>query len=1005
MKSKFTWIFTLLLAFFIQLSFAQEKTITGVVTDPSGMPIPAVTVMVENQKPGVQTDFDGKYSITAAVGQKIVFSYIGMATQTVTVGASSTISVQMAEDATLLDDVVVEAYRTRTKATSNVAAATVTSKTIEGRPNASFVQTLQGQIPGLNISSGSGQPGSNNTTVILRGVGSINGNTEPLYVIDGVPQNSDNFRSINPNDIESVTVLKDAGATAIYGNRGANGIIVVKTKRGSFESATTIKYVGSTGFSKLQNDRYDIIGTQDLLRLEAAKGTGLGATIPASQYAAQPDFSWKDYFFRTGVTQNHTLNIESGSKNLSSFTSVGYTYQDGILKNTDLKRATFRNNLNGKSNNGKFNYSTSMTINYSLSNTATSLGTGGVNQNFVVGALQGLPYVTADNYTSGYELANGAITLANTPLFLMDKLLYFKNNSDELRMIGQGQASYAITPELTAGVSFGTDYTAIVALTTQDPNSFNSIYFLDAGQEYGGFQTESYSRRVSFNTNANLTYSKRFGEKHTIEASAFTEYFKAHFKSFSHTQNGLDPTFWAPGTGNGWIPFDPNNTFYVPAGSSSKQNAGLFSYFGSVDYDYDERFGFSGTIRRDASFRFQGDNRWGTFWSVSGRWNIDKEAFIGDAFDMLKLRGSYGSAGNQDITGSGTFGSGTLTRSQYGITGGYNGVSGVNITAIPYYGLQWEVVKQANIGIDYGVWNNRLRGSLDVYNKKTEKLYQDIYVSSINALSNLSVNTGSLRNRGVELAVSYDVLRGKDYLLTLNFNGSYNKNELLDLPTADGRVWDGGLTINREGDVLTQYYLTEYAGINPADGNLLFYDKDGNLTENPVDADRKYTGKSPIPVYQGGFGFNAEYKNFFLTTQFNYVADVWRFDYDLANFMDPSDIGTFNKSADLLNYWTPDNRITDMPSLNAANLSSESFSDRWLRDASYLRLRYVSLGYNFPKEMLAKTFFSGLRTYVQAENMVTWSKWRGLDAESNRGADQSQYPTPKMFSVGLEVQF
>lgn len=1005
MKSKFTWIFTLLLAFFIQLSFAQEKTITGVVTDPSGMPIPAVTVMVENQKPGVQTDFDGKYSITAAVGQKIVFSYIGMATQTVTVGASSTISVQMAEDAILLDDTVIEAYRTRTKATSNVASTTVTSKTIENRPNASFVQTLQGQIPGLNISSGSGQPGSNNTTVILRGVGSINGNAEPLYVIDGVPQASDNFRSINPNDIESVSVLKDAGATAIYGNRGANGIIIVKTKRGSFESATSIKYVGSTGFSKLQNDKYDILGTQALLGLEAAKGVGLGAEIPSSQYASKPDFSWKDYFFRTGVTQNHTLNIESGSKNLSSFTSIGYTYQDGILKNTDLKRATFRNNLNGKSNDGKFNYSTSTTINYSLSNTATSLGTGGVNQNFVLGALQSLPYITSDNYTSGEELANGNVTLAYTPLFLMDKLLYFKNNSDELRMIGQAQASYAITPELTAGISFGTDYTATVGLTTQDPLSFNSIYFRADGQEYAGFQTESYTRTVTFNTNANLTYSKKFGEKHTLEASAFTEYFKGHQKSFSHTQEGLDPTFWAGGTSNGWIPFDPSNTFYVPSGTSLKRNAGLFSYFGSVDYDYDQRFGFSGTIRRDASYRFQGDNRWGTFWSVSGRWNLDKEAFIGDAFDMLKLRGSYGSAGNQDILGTGVFGAAGLTRQQFAITSGYNGVSGANINGIPVYNLQWEVVKQGNIGIDYGVWENRLRGSLDVYNKKTEKLYQPVYVSAVNALNDINRNYGSLRNRGIELAVSYDVLRGKDYLLSLNFNGSYNKNEILDLPSADGRVWDGGLTTNLEGGRLDQYYLTQYAGINPADGNLLFYDKNGNLTENPIDADRQYTGKSAIPAYQGGFGFNAEYKNFFLTTQFNFVADVWRFDYDLANFMDPSDIGTFNKSADLLNYWTPDNRITDMPSLYAANLSSESFSDRWLRDASYVRLRYISLGYNFPKDMLAKTFFSGLRTYVQAENIVTWSKWRGLDAESNRAADQSQYPTPKMFSVGLEVQF
>jgi TonB-linked SusC/RagA family outer membrane protein len=1007
MKSKFTWIFTLLLAFFIQFSFAQEKTVTGVVTDNTGMPIPGVTVMVEGAAPGVQTDFDGRYTISAAAGKKLIFSFIGMATQTITVGASGIINAKLIDDAQLLDDVVVEAYRTSSKERSNIASTTVTSKTIENRPNASFVQTLQGQIPGLNISTGSGQPGANNTTVILRGVGSINGNIEPLYVIDGVPQSNDNFRSINPADIESVSVLKDAGATSIYGNRGANGVIIVKTKRGGYNSKLSIKYSGLTGFSTMQNNRYHTMNSQQLLGFQKAYNNGgTGAGMTDAEIAATETYDWKDYFFRTGVSQNHTLSLTNGSKNLSSFTSIGYLRQDGILLGTDLKRFNFRSNINGKSDNERFNYATSITANYSVSNSASNLGSGAINQNFVIGAVQGVPYLSPGDYISGQDLVNQSITLENTPLYLLDKLKTFTNQSDEVKMIGQGQASYRLTPELTVGTQFGVDYTNIIGLTVQHPDGFNAIYFKQPGQEYGGDQAESYSRTVAFNTNTNLTYSKTFAEKHTIEASAFTEYFKAHAKSFGYTQNGLDPIFYAPGTGNGFIGYQSGNNFYVPGVSSGKAESGLFSYFATADYDYDGKYGITGTVRRDASFRFAETNKWGTFYSVAARWNVDREAFMeGSVFNMLKVRGSYGNAGNQDIDGGGTFGARSLTREQYGISGGYNNAPAYTIIALNNPTLKWETITQANIGLDFGLFKGRLRGTFDVYEKKTSDLFQSTPLSAINATTAINSNFGGLRNRGAEALLTYDVVKNTDFKLSVTFNGSYNKNELLELPSDDGRVWGGGLTVNREGDILSQWYLIKYAGVNPANGNLLFYDKEGNLTENPNDDDRRYTDKSGIPKYQGGFGLDAEYKGFFATASFTYVADIYRFDYDLANLLDPDDSDLFNKSTSLLNYWTPENRETNIPSLYASNKSIEARSDKNLRDASYLRLRYSSIGYNFTPELLQNTPFTGIRAYVQGENLFTWTKWRGFDAESNRSADQSQYPTPRMVSLGLEVQF
>lgn len=1031
MKSKFTWIFTLLLAFFIQFSFAQEKTITGIVTDAEGLPVPGANVLISGTTQGVQTDFDGKYSITAGVGQKLTFSYVNMKTQVVTVGASNTISVQLLPQE--LDNVVIEAYRSTTKAQSNIAVTTITSKTIEGRPNANFIQTLQGQVPGLNISTGSGQPGSN-STVILRGYGSINGNVEPLFVIDGVPLNSDNFRSINPNDIDSISVLKDAGATSIYGNRGANGVIIVKTKKGGYESPLNIKYTGITSFTMMQDNKYNRMNSQQLLRLERDYGRGLGSTGGAgggamtdaeiNGYGVNTD--WYDQIFHTGAAQNHVLSLTSGGKNLSSFTSFGYYDMEGIVKGSDLKRFNFRNNLNGKSNNDRFTYSTTVTMNYSVRNEVNSLGTGSVNINPIIAANGGAPYLSPSWYTNGQELVNyyrtglpsssaaalgapviASSTLLLSPLMLMDIQKTGTNQTSELKMIANAQAAYKITDELTLGTTLGSDFTEAVGLRVQDPNSFNSFLFKRTGEDWLGWQGESFAREFAFNANTSLNYNKVFAEKHTLDVSVFTEYYKAHAKSFSYTQNGLNPKVFEPGNGAGFIAFNPDTSpFYVPDVSSGKSTAGLFSYFGSADYDYDKKYGAAVTVRRDASYRFSDTNKWGTFWSVSGRWNIDQEEFMKDLpFNMLKLRASIGTAGNQNIAGQSIFNAPNSSRSLYDATTGYAGLNSYTLVQIGNADLKWETIEQTNIGLDFEVWNSRLRGNFDVYRKTTKDLYQASPISAINGTYAISANNGSMRNSGVEALISYDVVKNKDFRFTLNFNGSYNKNEILDIPNDTGFV-DNGTQVNAEGGSLAQYYMIPYAGVNPTNGNLLFYKADGSLTENPdPEVDRRFTGKSPIPKYQGGFGFETDYKGFFLTTQFNYVADIYRVDADLDNLQDPSDIGQFNKSADLLNAWTPDNRITNIPSIFLSNKGYDSDSDRYLKDASYVRLRYASVGYNFSPQMLDKTPFTGLRAYLQGENLVTWTKWRGWDAESNRSGDFNQYPTPKIISVGVELQF
>ena len=1013
MKANFKWIYALFLVLSVQLSFAQEKTVTGTVTE-AGQPLPGVTVIVKGTNVGTQTDFDGKFSIKARVGAVLEFTYIGMKTQNIAVGAANVINVTMVENVEELGAVVVQAYRTTTREKSNISQTTVTAKTIEARPNASFIQTLQGQVPGLNISTGSGQPGSN-SQVILRGIGSINGKIEPLFVIDGVPLDADNFRSLNPDDIESITVLKDAGATSIYGNRGANGAIVVTTKKGSFDGSSSIKYTVNTGFTSLQNDRYNMMNAQQLLTLQNTAGTGLGSTLTSQEIAAWDiNTNWKDVLFRTGVSQNHVISITNGGKNMSSFTSIGYFEQEGIVINTDLQRFNFRNNVQGKALDGKLTYGTNFTANYSKNNSAPNLGTGNVNINYVIGGLTGAPYLSPDTYQNGRQLYNLFVAeggnLLLTPLMLLDQSRHLRFRVDEFKMIANTQASYQITNDISIGTNIGLDYTHTTANTFQSPNSFNSISFATSRNlEFGGLQSFNSTRNFGFNANTRLNYNKTFAEKHNVDVSLYTEYYKAHLLAFGTQQNGLNPKQAAPGAGTGYVPFNPATpNFYRPTTTATKVDAGLFSYFGQADYDYDAKYGFGATVRRDASYRFSSSNRWGTFWSISGRWNLHKEAFMdGSVFNVLKARASYGTAGNQNVLGESIFNAPNLVLALYGTGLGYAGGTGITPAQFENVDLRWETISQANLGVDFEVMTSRLRGSLDVYQRVTTDMYLGVPVSAVTGTYNFQANYGEMSNTGVELLLNYDVLREGDFKLSLNFNGSFNKNKIEKVNAVSGEI-DNTNTLIREGSILNEWYLIPYAGVNPANGQLLFYDINGNLTENPnPDTDRRQTGKTArFPVYQGGFGFDMEYKGFYLNTLFSYVADIWRLDFDLADVQSPQLINQFNKSTDMFSAWTPDNPVTFMPALTATNADAyTSTSDRYLTDASFVRLRNIQFGYTFSKEILKSTPFKSIKAFAQAENLITWSKWRGWDAESPRFADQFQFPTPRIVSLGLELQF
>lgn len=1017
MRSKFTWILTLFFALIMQVGFAQSgKQVTGVVKTQEGDPIPGATVMLVGTNLGTDTNDEGSYTLTLKKGDKIKVVFEGYKPVTLTVSDSNVLNVTLVEDESIfLEDVVIDTYRTVSKKDNATSVSSVTSKTIEGRPNASIIQTLQGQVPGLNIMTGSGQPGAT-SQVTLRGLGSINGSTEPLYVIDGIPSASSRFRSLNPNEIDRVDILKDAGATAIYGNRGANGVIVITTKRGSFESDLSIRYIGTTGVSSIQRNQYNLMNTaeyDDFVRT-ARNYYSIGSNLNAAQ--RRVDTKWTDVFFNDAISTQHTVNFSAGSKNLSTFTSVGYSEFGGTLKGTDLKRFNVRSNLDGKNNSGRLTYGTTITANYSKSSMENAAGSNGPNQNYFLGAFQSLPYLNPDDYTNGKDLADRASSNPPTlgisdgmPFFLMDKMRTSGFGQDEFKMLVNGNIAYKISDKFKISNQTGGDYQTINQNSWTRYDAFNEYFFAVPGQEYRGNVSEIFEQRFVFNSNTNLRFEDSFGtdDVHKVSAGVFVEYLKAHFRSKSISKDGFDPIFWSDGGATGWIGSAENFQLYAPTASLSTSDAGLFSYFGTASYSYAGRYGLDATVRRDASFRFTDDNRWGTFWSVAARWNIDSEKFMeGSVFNTLKLRGSYGSSGNQDILNTGLFGGAHLYDTRYTSAVGYNGETGLTLSGLPNRSLQWEVITQANIGLDFGVWNDRLRGSLDVYRKQTDDLYLERPMSAINGAATLNSNFGSMKNEGVEVNIAGDLIRNENTRLTLRLVGAYNKNTVVEIPTESGEYWDGGSVLGyREGHMVNEFYMAEYLGINPDNGNMLFRSKDGGVTEEPNDGDYQWLGKSSMPVYQGGFGLDFQHKGWFLTADFTYALDAWRYDNDYYFFTAPEFIKQNNLSNDMRDYWTPDNRDASFPALRGSNFAYAGGSSFYLQDASYLRLRYLTLGYNFNQKDLSFLKLTGLRVFAQAENLYTWTKWRGWDAESSRAIDFGQYPTPRTISFGVEVQF
>lgn len=920
---------------------------------------------------------------------------------------------------TKIEEVVVLGYsKTATKAKTTSSSVTVGAETLENRPNISVLNSIQGTAPGIVINSGSGSPGSGKFNILIRGMSSLNGSRDPLYVVDGVITSGSQFRNLNSYDIETFSILKDAQATAIYGNRAANGVVVITTKTGKFNSGLKVSYDALTSFSMIPKPDYNMAHAKQMLQIQKIYEGGYAYDQGLTQDQIDNwgiDTDWRKQFTQVGVSQQHNLSITGGGENINNFLSLGYLDSEGTVKSTDFKRFTLRNNLTGKSKDGKLTFGAIIGLGYSKRNQLDDEENAGISNNVIQNPLFGTvispTYVAPNPYADGVQLFNaiGQNSSGNRTWILQDNINGgVKNRFTELSIAANTNVNYKLTDYLSVGNRTGIEYKEYERIFARGARGYlSTAVAAGAGAKYGGSETFDTTQDLTFNSITNITFNKSFGD-HTISAAAYMDYIKVHVNRNSQTQNGLNPLQWEFGAGTGYIPFNPDTpNIYRPTVFATKVTAGTLAYFGTLDYDYKDKYGVSGVVRRDGSYRFLPANRWETFWSVAGRWNIDKEEFMANSgFRLLKLRASIGTTGNQNL-GVAVNNVNPLIQLPNNFLDLYNGFSGyqnllgydfVNLSN-PY--LKWEQVKQTNVGVDFN-YKGIVEGSFDYYQKRTTRMFNTLQRSAVTGFYGIRGNDGILDNKGVEGLIRFNAIRNENMKLSIFVNGAYNSNKIVSMSNEDL----SGDVVNAIGGPATQYQLYPYVGVNSANGNLQFLDINGNITENPQPSDRRLTGKSPYAKFTGGFGFNFQYKGWFLDTLFSFQQGGYIYDNLHSWVMNPDYAASnINVSADLLNAWTPDNTGSNIPSLFASNAGTDGSSDRFLYKTDFIRLKNISLGYSFTREQLGKLPVKGIKVFVQAENLYTWTSWKGFDPEPIATYSLNVYPNPKTVSVGLNVDF
>lgn len=971
---------------------AQSRMVTGKVSADE-MALPGVSVLVKGTARGTSTDLDGRYAIQVPDGPVIlVFSFVGMHTRELAIGAGSAVDVVLSPDARHLSEVVVTGYTSQHKREVAGSVATLKSREIAGMPLASFDQALQGKVPGVLVQANSGQPGAA-ADVLIRGKGSILGSSSPLYVLDGVEITAADFATLNPADFESFSVLRDAASSSLYGSRGANGVIVITSRKGQ-AGKTRLQYDVQYGLSRAPDNKLVLMNASQKLDYELSRDNPYHWTPQDLARLRQVDTDWADVFFKTGKTMIHSLQASGGRNKTTYFLSGSYFDQTGTVPTTALKRYTGRTNL--QSSAGNFHFGLNATFGYSgFSNTSE-------DNTAIEAPLNAIRWMNP--YQRPYDSLGHYTQMTSGQPNALQTLLENKNLRQQVKGVGNVFVAYAVpfVQGLTLKTSWGGDYTANETFAYVDPNTFGGTLATGGA----GSLSRGYGKRFRYTGTSSAVFSTPLqAGLHHLTVGLYQEVVKSHSNSFFFTGYGLDGAFEneagiTPGNAaNGYIPAvgggATDGVHEESAAFRGGSNA-LLSYFSTINYGFRDRYFIHLSGRRDGSSRFGANHRYAHFGSLGLSWILSEENFMAGlknkVFQDLKLKISYGSAGNQ--AGIASF----QSRALHGRTV-YNGLSGLGQTQLPNPELQWERKTTFNAGLEGLALQGRLRTTLEFYNALTSDLFLDRQLSRTTGYTSLASNVGELQNRGLELSLEGDLVKtNAGFTWTAQLALTHNHNEVKKLVGDQQEIVDG-IYINRVGAPVNSLYLVPYAGVNPDNGNAQFLKQNGEVTEVYNPADRVVVGTTEVPFF-GGFGSALHYKGFEASAFFSFATHHKIYNNDRVNVEHPSYLWD-NLSVDLLSSWKQKGDITTIP---RPGNPFQPFTTHFVEEGAFLRLRNLLVSYSLPENLVQALRLHRLRLFVQGQNLVTWTDFKGWDPEMSGGTLRgAQYPALRTVTCGLNV--
>lgn len=975
----------------IGLVTAQITKVTGtVISEEDGLPVVGASILVKGTAVGTVTDMDGKFQLpnVPSSAKTLVISFIGMENKEVPIKPSVKVTLKPMTE--LLSEVLVTGtYGSAKKLGSMVGSvAAVKSEKIANRPSANFADGLQGQVAGLQVFTSSGEP-SEGVSMRLRGIGSINSSSEPLFILDGAPISSGAFSAINPNDIENLTILKDASSTSIYGSRAANGVIVITTKRGKGVKPTvTIK--GQYGISQRAVENITLMNSEQYFNFCETVNPNYKtneAFQANKEFALKHGIStdWYDYFFKDNApTYQLDASITGVANNTNYFISASHYDAEGIEPASGMKRETVRSNIDTKVSDW-FRVGLNLGLSYEDFETNGFAGTGNSWYNVATLSKWAIPYETP------YEIienADGSISYGKrknildkiglwNPYYLLENQPTEKN---KIRLYGN--AFEEITP-----------IKGLTIRAAQAIDAFDYRYrYVSLPADYNnqkGSASESFQRYSSFTFTNTAEYKFSINEMHNISALVGQESIIYNGSSFGASVDNITDGR-LPMLSNGTIPKQP---------SASKKKKVMNSYFSRLEYNFGEKYFFDASFRTDGSSIFGRDNRWASFFSVGTMWNVSKEAFMEDIdwLKDLKVKFSYGTTGNSAFDGDPYYPSLGLVG-----TGKYNGDQTFYISSVQNDGLTWEKQKTINIGLSARLFD-RLDIDLAYYDKKTTDMLMTIPYSYTTGHSSGWGNIGSMFNRGFEATVSYDIINRRNLQWSVSANINYNKNQITELFGGRDEYVVANTGIKYQvGMPYGELYYVRWVGVDPADGQQIWLDKDGNETKTYSEDNAVFTGKQRYAPWAGGFSTSFFWKGFSINADFSYVLGKYTINNDAFFYNNPNFAGQLNQSTDMLDMWTTPGQVTNIPAAN----SELRFDTHLIENASFLRLKNLTIGYTLPENWLHKTgFIKGARIFAVGRNLLTVTNYTGADPEVDSNLQLGKYPNTKQFTIGAELTF